>query len=129
MIQKMTNRDIYDYAQLLINAFQKSEIKLPIKINFYLQKNKKTLCSLAQEIEEQRKVIIREYGVMNSEKETIEVPLEKISEASQKMNELFNLTQDVNIYKVKLDDFDNIELTQQEMEALLFMIEDEVENE
>ena len=129
MIQKMTNRDIYDYAQLLINAFQKSEIKLPIKINFYLQKNKKTLCSLAQEIEEQRKVIIREYGVMNSEKETIEVPLEKISEASQKMNELFNLTQDVNIYKVKLDDFNNIELTQQEMEALLFMIEDEIENE
>ena len=129
MIQKMTNRDIYDYAQFLINAFQKSEIKLPIKINFYLQKNKKTLCSLAQEIEEQRKVIIREYGVMNSEKETIEVPLEKISEASQKMNELFNLTQDVNIYKVKLNDFNNIELTQQEMEALLFMIEDEIENE
>lgn len=129
MIQKMTNRDIYDYAQFLINAFQKSEIKLPIKINFYLQKNKKTLCSLAQEIEEQRKVIIREYGVINKEKETIEVPLEKISDASQKMNELFNLTQDVNIYKVKLDDFDNIKLTQQEMEALLFMIEDEIENE
>lgn len=129
MIQKMTNRDIYDYAQFLINAFQKSEIKLPIKINFYLQKNKKTLCSLAQEIEEQRKAIIREYGVMNSEKETIEVPLEKITEASQKMNELFNLTQDVNIYKVKLDDFNSIELTQQEMEALLFMIEDEIENE
>lgn len=129
MIQKMTNRDIYDYAQFLINAFQKSEIKLPIKINFYLQKNKKTLCSLAQEIEEQRKTIIREYGVMNSEKETIEVPLEKITEASQKMNELFSLTQDVNIYKVKLDDFNSIELTQQEMEALLFMIEDEIENE
>lgn len=129
MIQKITNRDIYDYTQLLINAFQKSEIKLPIKINFYLQKNKKTLCSLAQEIEEQRKAIIREYGVMNSEKETIEVPLEKISEASQKMNELFSLTQDVNIYKVKLNDFNNIELTQQEMEALLFMIEDEIENE
>ena len=60
--------------------------------NFKLYDTKKTLCSLAQEIEEQRKAIIREYGVMNKEKEIIEVPLEKISDASQKMNELFNLT-------------------------------------
>ena len=54
---------------------------------------------------------------------------EKIQEASQKLNDLFDLTQEVKLYKVKLEDFGNVELTSGQMQALLFMIEDKEEEE
>jgi hypothetical protein len=43
----MTNNEIYTHTRQLMEAFSDSEQKLPIKINFYLQKNKTTLLALA----------------------------------------------------------------------------------
>lgn len=126
----LTNNQIYNYINSLIEQFSKSEdIKFPVKINFYLQKNQNTLLTLAQEIEQERVKIAQEYGILNEETEQYEVPPEKIQEASQKLNDLFDLTQEVKLYKVKLEDFGDIELTSGQMQALLFMIEDEEEEE
>ena len=125
----LTNNQIYNYINSLIENFSKSDIKFPVKVNFYLQKNQNTLLTLAQEIEQERVNIAQEYGILNEETEQYEVPPEKIQEASQKLNDLFDLTQEVKLYKVKLEDFGNIELTSGQMQALLFMIEDEEEEE
>jgi hypothetical protein len=46
-IMKMTNIEIYTNALGLNKAFSDNTQKLPIKINFYLQKNKATLTALA----------------------------------------------------------------------------------
>ena len=54
-----------------------------------------------------------------------DIPQENISLASVKLRDLFNLTQDVNIYKVSLDAFGDVDLTAGQMQALLFMIEEE----
>ena len=121
----LTNNEIYKYATFLQENFSNNEIKFPIKVNFYLQKNLNTLIGLAQEIEKQRIEIIQEYGVKNKETQKIEVPAEKTQEATEKMNELFDLTQEVQIYKVKLDAFGDISLTPGQMQALLFMIDEE----
>ena len=121
----LTNNEIYNYATFLQENFSNNEIKFPIKVNFYLQKNLNTLIGLAQEIEKQRIEIIQEYGVKNKETQKIEVPAEKTQEATEKMNELFDLTQEVQIYKVKLDAFGDISLTPGQMQALLFMIDEE----
>lgn len=129
MNMTLTNNQIYNYANSLIENFSKSDIKFPVKVNFYLQKNQNTLLTLAQEIEQERVNIAQEYGILNEETEQYEVPPEKIQEASQKLNDLFDLTQEVKLYKVKLEDFGNIELTSGQMQALLFMIEDEKEEE
>jgi hypothetical protein len=51
---KLTNNEIYNYANNLFAAFNDGEQKLPIKISFYLQKNKNTLLTLAQDIEKSR---------------------------------------------------------------------------
>lgn len=125
----LTNNQIYNYINSLIENFSKSDIKFPVKVNFYLQKNQNTLLTLAQEIEQERVNIAQEYGILNKETEQYEVPPEKIQEASQKLNDLFDLTQEVKLYKIKLEDFGNIELTSGQMQALLFMIEDEEEEE
>ena len=125
----LTNNQIYNYINSFIKNFSQKDIKFPVKVNFYLLKNQKTLLNLAQEIEQERVNIAQEYGILNEETQQYEVPPEKIQEAKKKLDDLFNLTQEVKIYKVKLEDFGNIELTPDQMEALLFMIEDEEEEE
>lgn len=123
----LTNNEIYNYTDGLMKNFSNQDLKLPIKINFYLQKNQLELLTLAQEIEKQRINIIQEYGTLNEETQNYNIPDNKIAEATQKINELFDLTQEVKIYKVKLEDFGNLELTAGQMQALLFMIEEEDE--
>ena len=125
----LTNNQIYNYTDSFIKNFSQKDIKFPVKVNFYLLKNQNALLNLAQEIEQERVNIAQEYGILNEETQQYEVPPEKIQEAKKKLDDLFNLTQEVRIYKVKLEDFGNIELTPDQMEALLFMIEDEEEEE
>lgn len=125
MILTLTNNEIYTYANALAQEFGQDQVKLPIKVNFYLQKNTKTLLDLAQEIEKQRIAIAEEYGTLNEETMNYDIPQENIALASVKLRDLFNLTQDVNIYKVKLDAFGDVDLTAAQMQALLFMIEEE----
>lgn len=123
----LTNSQIYNYATELMNNFSDKDLKLPVKINFYLQKNQLELLTLAQDIEQQRMDIIQEYGGLDEETQNYIIPNDKIQETTKKINELFDLTQDVKIYKVKLEDFGDIDFTPNQMKALLFMIEEEEE--
>lgn len=123
----LTNKQIYNYATELMNNFSDKDLKLPVKINFYLQKNQLELLTLAQDIEQQRMDIIQEYGVLDEETQNYIIPNDEINIVTKKINELFGLTQDVKIYKVKLEDFGDIDFTPNQMKALLFMIEEEEE--
>lgn len=123
----LKNIDIYNDANALAGEFAQKEVKLPLKVNFYLQKNLKELVALAQDIEQQRVAIAQEYGTLNEETQQYEIPPENIASASRKLNELFDLTQEVKIYKVKLDAFGDADLSASQMQALLFMIDDEEE--
>lgn len=121
----LKNSEIYNYANALAQEFGQQEVKLPLKVNFYLQKNLKELVALAQDIEQQRVSIASEYGTLNEETQQYEIPSENIDSATRKLNELFNLTQDVKIYKVKLDAFGDTDISNAQMQALLFMIDEE----
>ena len=122
---KMTNNEMYGAANLLMEHFQDNSLKLPVKVNFYLQKNKKLLIELAQDIEKNRMDIANQYGTLDEQTGQYQVEQDKIEEASNELNELFNLEQDVKIYKVSIEDFkDEFVLTTGQMDALMFMIED-----
>lgn len=121
---KLTNNQIYTYATELVAAFQDSTQKLPIKVNFYLQKNKETLIAMAQDIEKARIDLLNNYGTLDNENNRFTLDPDKIEIASKELEDLFNLEQEVNIYKVSIDNFgDDIVLTTGQMEALLFMID------
>lgn len=121
---KMLNSEIYSHANQLLEAFQDNSQKLPIKINFYLQKNKATLIEMAQEIEKTRMDIAQSYGELNTELNQFIIPPEKMIEASNELNDLFNLEQDVNIYMINIDSLsDDYDMTTAQMEAIMFMIE------
>ena len=121
----LTNGQIYDYTSELMQEFYDESLKLPIKMNFYLQKNKKILFELAQEIEKNRIEIANSYGELNEETQQYQVPADKVEAASRDLNELFSIEQDVNIYKINIDSLsDDYALTTAQMEAIMFMIEE-----
>lgn len=122
---KLTNNKIYDYANALAGAFSDPDLRLPVKVNFYLTKNKVTLVELAKDIEKARTEIIRNFSTLNENTNQYEVPADKTDEAMKEINELFNLEQDVNIYMIKFEDIgEKMMISTAQMEALLFMIED-----
>lgn len=120
---KLTNNQIYNYAVELQKNFSDETQKLPIKISFYLQKNKNELLELAQDIEKTRTEIIEKYGELNETTSQYLVPPEKIEEASKELEDLFSLEQEVQIYTVNIDNFpDDVSFTNSQMEAIMFMI-------
>lgn len=120
----MTNNEIYMCARQLTDAFNDGEQKLPIKINFYLQKNKNTLLALAQDIERSRLEIAQSFGTLDDDGELYIIPNDKLAEASKELEDLFNLEQDVAIHKISIDSLnDDLILSATQMKALMFMID------
>ena len=120
----MTNNEIYTYTRQLMDAFSDGEQKLPIKINFYLQKNKNTLLALAQDIERSRLEIAQSFGTLDEAGEQYVIPNDNLAEASKELEDLFNLEQDVAIHKISIDSLnDDLMLSAAQMEALMFMID------
>ena len=121
---KLTNEKIYTYAIKIAEQFTDEAQKLPVKINFYLQKNKAILLELAQGIEKARAEIIQSYGELDEGGENYKIPAEKIADASKELEDLFTLEQEVQIYTVNVNNLpDDISLTTGQMEAIMFMID------
>lgn len=119
----MKNKQIYEYAQKL-NVFKDFNINLPVKIGFYLQKNIQTILTLYEEIEKARIGIGAKFGQLNKNKNGYDIPSEKMTEVNNELKDLFDLEQEVNIHKFKIEDFEGIELSYQELAAISFMIEE-----
>ena len=126
----LKNGKIFEMATNLIEAFQKDtesgEKTYPIKVLFYLRKNMKTLTELAQDIEKARVEIIKRYGTPseeNPEQYQFETQ-EKIDAANKEFEELFGLEQEVTIYTIPLEAFNDMELTEKQMDAVMEMIEE-----
>ena len=126
----LKNGEIFEMATNLIEAFQKDtesgEKTYPIKVLFYLRKNMKTLTELAQDIEKARVEIIQRYGTPseeNPEQYQFETQ-EKIDAANKEFEERFGLEQEVTIYTIPLEAFNDMELTEKQMDAVMEMIEE-----
>lgn len=127
MRRQFSNKEILEYATSLHNTFLNSnkEIVLPIKVNFYLQKNIKLFMEMAEEVEAARLTIGEKYGEYNSESESYIIQdSDNLLKAQKELNTLFSLTQNLELYTISLEDLEDTKLTTAEMHALLFMIEE-----
>ena len=120
---KFTNQKIYEHASSLI-VFNNCNIKLPVRINFYLQKNIQLIQQAAHEVEQARLSIGAQFGTVNEAQNGYDIPPENIAAANKELNDLYELEQDIPIHIFNLSDFDNIELSYQELSAIMFMIEE-----
>jgi hypothetical protein len=127
----MKNTEIYNIASGLVSLYNqmvKENLKFPVKINFYFQKNMKSLVEMAQEIESERTQIISKYGSPSEDDPaTIKIDPDKASEANKELTDFFTLDQEVTINTIDLECFDGIEMTPQQVEAISFMIKEEEE--
>lgn len=123
MLKKITNEEIYFINQQLNKIFEESHQYLPAKVNFYIQKNKKQIMDLAMEIEQARINIIQNFG-KHAEENKYFIPDENITLAQKELNDLLNITQEIEVYTISLDDIENLQFTLPQMEALMFMIEE-----
>ena len=119
---KLTNQKIYDTA-IALSSFS-IDGKIPVRINFFLQKNIQILTVAAEEIEAARLKVAQDFGELNDDGTQYVVPPERLLAARMELADLFNLEQDLNIHIFKLNDFDDIELTYQQLSAIMFMIEE-----
>ena len=125
----MTNVEIYNTATALSELFTEmaqAELKLPVKVNFYFQKNMNSLVAMAKELEQERTNIIIKYGTPDpNDPDRVSIPPEKLEDANKELNDLFSLEQEVAINAIELDWFDGINMTPQQVVAITFMIKDE----
>ena len=119
---KMNNGMIYQYALILNEALNDNDLQMPVAVIFSIEKNKQTLMTVAQDVEKYRMDIIKKYG--EEVDGNYNVPQDKIEIANKELQDLFSIEQEVNIYKFNIEDLGDIKLTSNQMNAILFMIED-----
>ena len=119
---KMNNGMIYQYALTLNKALNDNDLQIPVAVIFSIEKNKQTLMAVAQDVEKYRMDIIKKYG--KEVDGNYNVPQDKIEIANKELQDLFSIEQEVNIYKFNIEDLGDIKLTSNQMNAILFMIED-----
>ena len=124
----LKNKDIIEYYEVLSTGFKDNTKYLPAKISFIIQKNIKMLKELSEEIYSARNNIIQNYGIQDEEdKDSFIIPKEFQEITQKELDDLIEMEQEVNILKLKFSDIENLEFTMNQMEALIFMIEEEVE--
>lgn len=130
MRKQFSNKEILLYAEQLKKIFLElgQDIELPIKINFFLQKNIKTLMDAAQEIEEMRLKIGKKYGTYDSTTQSYHIPSgENLNKAQQEINNLLSIDQILDINLISLTELQNTtHLTVGQMSAMLFMIDNDL---
>lgn len=125
----MSNIEIYNIATALSELFNDmvtKEMKLPVKVNFYFQKNMNALVTMAQELDQEKNNIVLKYGTVDTEDPNkVNLSPDVLDDANKELADLFALEQEVAVNVIELDWFDGIEMTPQQLAAITFMIKDE----
>lgn len=124
MKKKFTNLEIWETYNLVEQIFKDEErLDLPIKVNYALQLNRKTLRDKYRIIEEMRMEIGKKYG--EATEYGFHISKEFKEKAQEEMNQLLEIEQMLDIMLISLEDLQNIILSVNQMAALIFMIERE----
>jgi hypothetical protein len=122
MIKTYTSNELFEIAENIHNNPFRNEIYIPVKYNFYIQKNIEVILKEYDRIQKHRKNIIEHYGESQADGNFI-IPKDKIADANKELEELSNLEHNIDITMLSIDNFENLELTTGELKSIMFMIE------
>ena len=123
---RLKNKQIINIYENLKNSFNDNTKYFPAKINFLIQKNGLILREVVEMIYDCRDRIIKEYGVADSQDSEKYIIKEQYRDSAQKeLDELLDLEQDISLFKIPFTNIENLEFTSNQMEAIMFMIEEE----
>ena len=121
---KFTNEQIYQMANELLQAFDNSDIYIPARANFSIQKNTEVLAAAATEIEKTRLSVAQHYGEPYETGDSYIIPADKLEAANAELLDLFAMEQDIDIKTFSIETLGDVKLTSAQMHAIMFMIED-----
>jgi hypothetical protein len=124
------NFEIYNIAEGLLRAFAEADStqKLPIKLSFTIKKNTAKFQSAAEAIEKARVELIQKYGEETEDGQGYVVKPENEQKANEEFTELMNLEENIDVHYVDINSLaDDIELTNAQMDAIMFMLKDGTE--
>lgn len=120
-----TNEEILRLCRLFSDFNTNQDVYFPAKLNYYIQYNMKQILDIGMEVESIRMEVAKHYGEKSNDgKESYIIKPENFDAAQNELIQLSKATREVDIYFVSLDDFENITLTSNQMQALMFMIEE-----
>ena len=120
------NKNILKYYEQLKQVFENDIKYLPARVAFIIIKNKLLLNQLSEEIYDMKNQIIKKYGTLKDENEEIyNIPSELLQSAQKELDDLLEVEQNIHILKLKFSDIENLEFTFNQMEAIMFMIEED----
>lgn len=122
MIKTYTSTELFEIAENIYNNPFRNEIYIPVKYNFYIQKNIEVILKEYDRIQKHRKDIIDHYGESQEDGNFV-IPKDKIADANKELEELSNLEHNVEITMLSINDLENLELTTGELKSIMFMIE------
>lgn len=126
MKKQYSNQQIWENTNKMMEAFPlNSNLTLPAKIAYVIEYNKNILLDKYQLIEQMRQNVAKKYGNYSKEQNSYILPPEKIEMAQNELNQVLEITQLIDIFTISLKDIENYNFTLQQMNALLFMIEEE----
>ena len=120
------NFEIYNIAEGLLRAFAEADStqKLPIKLSYTIKKNTNKFQAVAEQIEKSRIELIQKYGE-ETEDGGYRVLPENEEAANKEFTELMNLEENIDIHTVDINTLaDDLELTNAQMDAIMFMLKD-----
>lgn len=121
----MKNSDILNNYTKLQNILP-SMRALPARVSYALVRNTNTLRSIVEDIEKVRYDIVTRYGTQDEEDATkFMIAPENIEIAQKELTSLETTETHVDLVSLDIKDFDGIELTPAEMDALMFMLEED----
>ena len=117
----MKNGEVLELYETLQRIGQNKELKFSVALGYTMAKNKEKLRQEATIIYGLRRDIIMEHGRVDGN--DIVVPNEYVDEVNKKVNDLMEIENDVEVMKVPIDLFENIELNMEDIEGLSGMIQ------
>ena len=120
------NFEIYNIAEGLLRVFAEADStqKLPIKLSYTIKKNTNKFQAVAEQIEKSRIELIQKYGE-ETEDGGFRVLPENEEAANKEFTDLMNLEENIDIHTVDINTLaDDIELTNAQMDAIMFMLKD-----
>ncbi len=120
----MKNVDIMINYQKLQNVLPTLKA-LPAKVSFAIIRNNRALENVARDIEQIKYSLASSYGERNPKNpEEYIIPEQSINIVQNELNSLGETDTDIYLIKISLNDIKDLDFTLEQMDALMFMIED-----
>lgn len=114
----MKNSEIFVLYDSLNELSQKNDVKLPAKIGYICLKNKNLLEPYYKTISESRDKIVQEY-IEKDEEGNMRVPEDKIEEANNKLQEILDIEEDIDLQKINIKDIEDESLPMDILNGLM----------